>query len=99
MVRGGSGLRRDTTRSAALTATRVRAGARSSIHTAVQDRESVGEFIVGHDARRQKKPHARRVMAAIIEDQPRAEASADESARGFQRAVTDPERQHRADAI
>jgi len=46
-------------------------------------------FVVGHDRRGHKKPHARRLVPAVVKHQPRIEASADKSPRRFKRAVTD----------
>src|SRR5712692_1213069 len=70
-----------------------------NLEAALEDCKGVGEFGIGQDAGGKEEADAGRVVAAVIKDQARVEASADELARAVECAVTDAKREHRADAI
>src|ERR1700736_2810817 len=70
-----------------------------NLEAAVEDCKGVGEFIVREDAGGKEQADARGVVAAVVKDEARVEASADELARAVERAVADAKREHRADAI
>src|SRR5260370_16015452 len=70
-----------------------------NLEAALEDCKGVGEFGIGQDAGGKEEADAGRVVAAVIKDQARVEASADEIARAVQRAVADAKREHRAGAI